>query len=142
MKRKAAGIRKKTKETVDLLKNFEFVHSLLLFGSTAREKTGRDIDICIIPSRELSMEERLTVESVAPSGIDLSVLSELPVHIRKRIFEERKVLYTKDMYHLLTLGKETDLEYRGYRRYRDYYNKAMRERIKNRLGKKGERTAT
>lgn len=40
------------------------------------------------------------VDSAVPSGTDISTCFELPVHIRKRISEEGKVLYTKDMYHM------------------------------------------
>jgi len=120
----------KTDEILETLKSFDFIHSALLFGSRARGKTGRDIDICIIPSRELNLRERLSIDSAMPSGVDISMYHELPVHIRKRVAEEGKVLYTKDMYHLLTLFKENDLEYVGYRKYREYYNKAVRERMK------------
>ncbi len=124
---KSAKLEPKTDEILETLKSFEFVHSVLLFGSRARGKTGRDMDMCIIPSRELSLRERLSIDSAMPSGVDISMYHELPVHIRKRISEEGKVLYTKDMYHLLTLFKENDLEYAGYRRHREYYNKVLRE---------------
>lgn len=118
----------------DILKGYDFVHSILLFGSMARGKQGRDIDVCIIPSRDMSMRERLSLGTDLPPGVDISVFFELPVHIRKRIFEEGDVLYTRDMYHLLTLGKENDLEYSGYRKYREYYNRAVKDRAKKRLG--------
>lgn len=126
----------KTDEVIDMLKSFDFVHSVLLFGSKARGKTGRDMDLCIIPTREPSLRERLSIDSAVPSGIDISMYFDLPVHIRKRISEEGKVLHTRDMYHLLTLLKENDLEYAGYKRYRDYYNKAVRERMRKRTGKR------
>ncbi len=43
--------------------------------------------------------------------MDISIYFDLPTHISKRISEEGKVLYTKDMYHLPTLFKENYLEY-------------------------------
>ncbi len=136
MKSKSIKPDPKIDEILNTLKSFDFIHSVLLFGSRARGKTGRDIDICIIPAREPSLRERLAVDSAVPSGTDISMYFELPVHIRKRISEEGKVLYTKDMYHLLTLLKENDLEYAGYRRYREYYNKAVRERMMKKIGKR------
>jgi predicted nucleotidyltransferase len=135
MKSKSTKVEKTVDEIIEILKSLDFVHSVLLFGSRARGKTGRDIDICIIPSRELSLRERLSIDSALPSGIDISTYFELPVHIRKRISEEGKVLHTRDMYHLLTLFKENDLEYVGYRRYREYYNRAIRERMRKRISK-------
>lgn len=136
MKTKSGKTETKTDEILETLKSFDFIHSVLLFGSRARGKTGRDIDICIIPSRELSLRERLSVDSAVPSGIDISVYFDLPIHIRKRISEEGKVLYTKDMYYLLTLLKENDLEFAGYKRYREYYNKVVSERMRKRIGKR------
>jgi predicted nucleotidyltransferase len=115
-------------EIKTIFKSFSFIHSLLLFGSRAKGKIGRDTDICIIPARELTMNERLSIDSAMPEGVDISIFSELPVHIRKRVFEEGEVLYTKDMYHLLEVGKETDLEYSGYKIFRENYNKTIRER--------------
>jgi predicted nucleotidyltransferase len=64
-------------ETVKLLKSFDFVHSILLFGSRARGISGRDIDICIIPSKELDLRDRLFLESSVPSDIDISFFYEL-----------------------------------------------------------------
>ncbi len=130
MKTKSTKIEPETDEILETLKSFDFIHSILLFGSRARGKTGRDIDLCIISSREPSLRERLSIDSVMPSGVDISMYHELPIHIRKRISEEGKVLYTKDMYYLLTLFKENDLDYVGYRKYREYYNNAVRERMK------------
>ncbi len=136
MQIESVNVKGKIDEVVKLLESFDFVHSILLFGSTAKGKSGRDIDICIIPSREVGLKERLSIDSALPSGIDISIFFDLPVHIRKRIFEEGRVLFTRDMYHLLSLGKETDLEYVGYRRYREYYNKAIRERARSRIAKR------
>ncbi len=129
-KSRSATFEGKIDEIIEMLKKLNFVDSVLLFGSRARGKSGRDIDICIVPSREPGLKERLSLDSMMPSGVDISLYFELPIHIRKRIFKEGKVLYSKDMYHLLTLGKETDLEYAGYKRYREYYNKAAGERMR------------
>lgn len=124
------------KETTDILKGFDIIHSIILFGSRARGLQGRDIDICIIPSKELGLRERLSIESSVPDNVDISVFFDLPIHIRKRIFEEGQVLHTKDMYHLLTLLKETDFEYSSYKRHREYYNSTMQQRMRRKVGKR------
>lgn len=69
-------------KTVKILKSFDFVHSILLFGSRARGISGRDIDICIIPLKELDLRDRLFLESSVPSDIDISLFYELPIHIQ------------------------------------------------------------
>lgn len=123
-------------ETVEILKSFDFVHSILFFGSRARGISGRDIDICIIHSKELDLRDRLFLESSVPPDIDISFFYELPIHIRKRIFEEGQVLHTKDMYHLLTVLKETDFEYSSYQKHREYYNQAMQQRMRRKVGRR------
>ena len=123
------------KETTDILKGFDIIHSIILFGSRARGLQGRDIDICIIPSKELGLRERLSIESSVPDNVDISVFFDLPIHIRKRIFEEGQVLHTKDMYYLLTLLKETDFEYSSYQKHREYYNQAMQQRMRKKVGR-------
>ncbi|MCZ7361913.1 MAG: hypothetical protein O8C58_01005 [Candidatus Methanoperedens sp.] len=130
---KISEIDSKIEATVKLLKNLDFVHSILLFGSISKKRSGNDIDICYIPSREMNLKERLAINSSVPAGVDISMYFDLPVHIRKRISEEGKVLYTKEMYGLLTILKENDLEYSGYKKYREYYNNAIEEMFKKRI---------
>ena len=129
---KISEIDSKIDATVKLLKNLDFVHSILLFGSISKKRSGNDIDICYIPSREMNLKEILAINSAVPEGVDISMYFDLPVHIRKRISEGGKVLYTKEMYGLLTILKENDLEYSGYKKYRDYYNNAIEEMFKKR----------
>ena len=121
-------------EIIDILKGFDSIHSIILFGSRVKGVQGRDIDLCIIPSKELDMRGRLSIESAVPNNVDISVLFDLPIHIRKRIFEDGQVLHTKDMYHLLTLLKENDFEYSGYKIRREYYISAMQKRLKRKVG--------
>jgi len=119
------------------LRSFKFVHSIILFGSKARgtEKEKSDIDICIIPEPqiEISLKERISLNNSMPQNVDISFLDELPVYIRKRIFLEGRVLYTKDMYYILTLSKINDLEYERYKRLTKEYHKQVMERVRTKL---------
>jgi predicted nucleotidyltransferase len=119
------------------LKRSGFVHSIILFGSRARgtEKHKSDVDICIIPEPdiELSLKDRISLNNMVPENVDISLFDELPVYIRKRIFLEGRVLYTEDMYHILTLSKINDLEYERYRSLRNDYHKNVMKRIRQKL---------
>jgi len=132
-RRKISEIDSKIEATVTLLRKLDFIHSILLFGSISKKRIGNDIDICYIPSREMNLKERLAINSSVPEGVDISMYFDLPVHIRKRMSEEGEVLYTKEMYGLLTILKENDLEYSGYKKYREYYNNAVEEMFKKRI---------
>jgi len=124
-------------ELILKLKSSRLVHSIILFGSKARgtEKEKSDIDICVIPKPdvEITLKERISLNNSVPENIDISFIDELPVYIRKRIFLEGRVLYTQDMYHVLSLSKINDLEYERYKRLTREYHKHVMERVRARL---------
>ncbi|MCX9026500.1 MAG: nucleotidyltransferase domain-containing protein [Candidatus Methanoperedens sp.] len=119
------------------LKGSRLVHSIILFGSKAKgtDTKKSDIDICIIPRPEveITLKERISLNNFVQENIDISFINELPVYIRKRIFLEGKVLYTQDMYHVLTLSKINDLEYERYKRLTGEYHKHVMERVRAKL---------
>ncbi len=125
-------------EAISKLKRSRLVHSIILFGSKARgtEKEKSDIDICIIPKHdiEIPLKERISINNSVPENIDISFIDELPVYIRKRVFLEGRVLYTQDMYYILTLSKINDIEYERYKRLTKDYHKHVMERVRARLG--------
>ncbi len=124
-------------EVIARLKRSRLVHSIILFGSMAKgtEKEKSDIDICVIPKPDLEipLKERISLNNSVPENVDISFMDELPVHIRKRIFLEGKVLYTQDMYYVLTLSKINDIEYERYKRLIMDYHKHVMERVRTRL---------
>ena len=128
---------KTVNEIISKLKTYSFVHSIILFGSKARgtEKETSDIDICIIPNPDLkiTLKERISLSNSVPDNIDISFIDELPVYIRKRIFLEGRVLYTQDMYHVLTLSKINDMEYERYKMLTGEYHKHVMQRVRARL---------
>lgn len=77
-------------EAVKKLKGFDFVHSIVLFGSFVTGKTirGKDIDLCIIfdPCNMPSNKQFLKLAGELPERFDLSFFHLLPIHIRKKIF--------------------------------------------------------
>lgn len=125
-------------EAISKLKSSKLVHSIILFGSKVRgtQKEKSDIDICIIPEPDVEMplKERISINNSVPENIDISFIDELPVYIRKRVFLEGRVLYTQDMYYVLTLSKINDIEYERYKRLTKDYHKHVMERVRARLG--------
>lgn len=123
-------------EAISKLKSSGLVHSIILFGSKARGtgKEKSDIDICVIPEpdTEIPLKDRISLNNSVPENIDISFIDELPVYIRKRVFLEGRVLYTQDMYHVLTLSKINDIEYERYKRLTRDYHKHVMERVRAR----------
>jgi predicted nucleotidyltransferase len=127
----------KINDVVSTLTKFELVHSIILYGSRAvgTQREESDFDVCIIlnPGVNIGIKERIALENSIPQNIDLSLIGELPVNIRKRIFLEGKVLYTKDLYYILTLAKETEMEYVRYEHLKRDYHKAVMNRVRAKL---------
>ncbi|MCD4845197.1 MAG: nucleotidyltransferase domain-containing protein [Methanosarcinales archaeon] len=127
----------KIEDVVSTLMKFKLVHSIILYGSRAigTQREESDFDLCIMPNPGMSigLKERIALENSIPENIDLSLMDELPVNIRKRVFLEGKVLYTKDLYYILTLAKETEMEYIRYRNLKKDYHKAVMNRVKARI---------
>ncbi|MBW6470107.1 MAG: nucleotidyltransferase domain-containing protein [Methanosarcinaceae archaeon] len=123
---------------IPLLRNFKFIHSIILFGSRARGREGEssDIDLCIIPKPGISvnLRDRIALENLVPQDVDISLFDDLPVNIRNSVLHEGKVLHTDDLYYVLTLAKENDLEYAGYKHRRGIYHDIVMERVREHLG--------
>lgn len=126
------------KEVISKLKRNKLIHSIIIFGSRAKgtETERSDLDICIIPKPdvEVTLKDRISMDNSVPENIDISLLNELPVYIRKSIFLEGKVLYTQDMYYILTLAKINDLDYERYKRLNKDYHKHVMERVRAKMG--------
>lgn len=123
---------------VERLSGLDFVHTIILFGSQAKNlaSTESDIDLCIIepPNHPLSLQEKIQAQSAVSTEIDLSFFHDLPLDIRHRVFEEGQILYTKDMYYVLTLLKETDFDYPAYKRFEEEYHRSVMESIQAERG--------
>ena len=123
---------------IPLLMNFKFIHSIILFGSRARgtEGEGSDIDLCIIPKPgiEVSLKDRIALDNSVPEDVDISLFNDLSVNIRNSVLREGEVLHTDDLYYVLTLAKENDLEYAGYKHRREVYHGIVMERVRAHLG--------
>ncbi len=99
---------------VGILKPFDAVHSIILFGSCVKgEATEKsDIDICIIeePDYTLTLKDKLRMMRDLPEKVDLSFFHDMPLNVRQRVLQEDEIIYTKDEYYIYTLIKETDFE--------------------------------
>lgn len=124
-------------EVVERLKDFGSVHSVLLFGSRARDEADEssDIDVCVVedPGTDLTLDEKLEVSSEIPEKIDISFFHDMPINIRARVLREGKILYTRDKYHVYNLIKETNFELPKYRKFQEGYHRQTRKKVKKKV---------
>lgn len=124
-------------DIVGILKESEAVHSMLLFGSSARGEatSDSDIDICIIenPGVTLDLKEKLRITRELPEKVDISFFRDLPLSMRQSVLQEGEILYTRDDYYVYTLVKEIDYEMPQYERMQEEYHREVMKRVKKRL---------
>lgn len=86
-----------------ILKNYD-INTMILFGSILTENftEDSDVDIAILSSRKLSIDESLTLEEVLEKKInreiDIIDLKDIntELSIKVTIFDEGEVIYTSD----------------------------------------------
>jgi len=80
------------------VKKIEKVNTVFLFGSYAKgtHKPYSDIDICVLPSSQLTKDERTEILSNGTDKIDISIFQDLPLLIQHRIIKEGKILLNRD----------------------------------------------
>jgi len=124
-------------DIVKLVKSYDRVHSIIVFGSSVRGEATEDsdIDICIIedPGYDLNLVEKLKIMRNLPEKIDISFFHDLPLNIRQRVLQEGEILYTKDDYYVFTLIKEIDFEMVKYRRMQEEYHRETMKRVTEKL---------
>ncbi len=116
------------KKTVLLIKESKKdkrILSIILFGSTARGKKNRDIDICIVLYKKTSNLEmskiRLKFSLILRENYDIHVFQQLPLYIRKEILKDGKILISKNNKKLYEIAFQTIKEFNLYEKiYKNY----------------------
>ncbi|HGE69996.1 TPA: nucleotidyltransferase domain-containing protein [Candidatus Poribacteria bacterium] len=98
---------------VEELRQYPYVHAVILFGSYAkgRIKPISDIDICVITDKDITFEQKVAIVGLASDKLDISIFGELPLPIQFRVFREGKILFNRDWLTLHRIRIETVREY-------------------------------
>lgn len=102
----------------------EAVLAVLLFGSVARGEgtPASDVDVCLVlwpEARERPSEVRLRY--LSRSDLDVQVLQDLPIYVRKRVFGEGRVLLVKDEDLLYDVAWRTAKEWGDFQPFYEAY---------------------
>lgn len=112
------------------------IHSIILFGSSARGESSSDsdMDICVISERgtEVSLENKIDMEKEIGEKVDLSFFDDLPLNVRMRVLREGEILFTKDLPYVYELIKITDFELSKYQKFRSDYHDGVSEAVERR----------
>ena len=105
--------KKEIVNTIEELRRYPYVNAVILFGSYAkgRIKPLSDIDICVIPDKNMSFEQRVNIVSLSSDKLDISIFWDLPLTIQFRVFKEGKVLFNRDWLTLHRVRIRTVKEY-------------------------------
>jgi len=92
------------------------VEGVYLFGSAARGKARpySDTDICVITKPGISEKARTNILLNAGRKVDISILDELPIYIRFRVFKEGRPLLVKNRLAVHRAKTATIREYQNF----------------------------
>ncbi len=107
------------------------VLAVILFGSHARGEAGpgSDVDVCLMmtSTRDPDAAFRRKLSYSGTFDIDLVLFHELPLHIRRRVLREGRVLFVRDEDRLYELAIRTAREFEDFKHiYRAYLDEVAR----------------
>lgn len=105
------------------------VLAVALFGSYARNEPYRDIDICIFLTKRkrtsLQLSKKLLQYTQENEKYDVQIFQHLPLHIKKKVCEDTKVLYCKDEDQLYDIYFQILDEFSHYKPFYESYLEAV-----------------
>ena len=95
------------------LSQFPPVIAVILYGSAARMSTTpqSDIDVCVVTSSYMSLEEWESIMSHTGPALDLVLFQDLSPSVRYRVIREGKVMFSRDREALHRIKVETLRKY-------------------------------
>ena len=101
------------------------VLAVIVFGSQVRGEAGpgSDIDVCLVLSSPVNADAAFRTK-LSYSGVfdvDLVLFHELPLHIRRRVAREGKVLFTRDEERLYEVAIQAAREFEDFKHIQRAY---------------------
>lgn len=111
----------------DIAKNIAKIHgvaAVYLFGSHAKgtNRPYSDIDICVITDKNTTRKAKDSILAFSSRQIDTHILSDLPLYVQFRVFQEGKPLCIKSEKSFLDSRLNVIRAYQDFRpRLEKYY---------------------
>lgn len=105
------------------------VLAVILFGSHARgeARPDSDVDVCLVLTSPRNGDAGFRTR-LAYSGafdVDLALFHELPLHVRRRVAREGKVLFVRDEDRLYEIAIQAAREYEDFKHIQRAYLDAV-----------------
>lgn len=114
------------KDLIKLLKQNKSVTDIIQFGSSLTSASPRDIDLCIMTKKKLTLKQKLQFQRNIPEQFDINFYEELPLHLKKEVLTTGEIIFTRDYYALLKEVMVVNDEFVRYRRFlEDYHQQRM-----------------
>ena len=104
------------------------VAAVYLFGSQGKgtNRPYSDTDLCVITSKNIAAKTRDSILAFSSRQIDMHILSDLPLYIQFRVFQEGKPLCINSENSLLTSRLNVIRAYQDFRpRLEKYYRRHL-----------------
>ncbi len=114
------------KDVVTLLKRNKAVTNIIQFGSSLTSASPRDIDLCIMATKKLTLKQKLQFQRNLSEQFDINFYEDLPLNLKKEALTTGKILFTRDYYALLKELMFVNDEFVRYQRFlEDYHQQRM-----------------
>ena len=114
------------KDVIKLLKRNKAVTDIIQFGSSLTSPSPRDIDLCIVTTKKLTLKQKLQFQRNLPEQFDINFYENLPLNLKKEVLTTGKILFTQDYYALLKELMFVNDEFVRYHRFlEDYHQQRM-----------------
>lgn len=120
--------RKIVRRVVRAAREAKDILAVILFGSSARgeNSSASDLDLCLVlmPDSYSGLElSKLKLGYASQFPAHISIFQQLPLYIRKRVFQEGKILFCRDDEALYGIAFKIMREYSLFEpTYREYLN--------------------
>ncbi|MEW6069326.1 MAG: nucleotidyltransferase domain-containing protein [Candidatus Thermoplasmatota archaeon] len=109
------------------------------FGSSAKGKLGRDLDIALLVNEKelkdgtIAVQTRYKVELMKlmnRTDIDVVILNDAPLLLRHEVIKAKKPIFVRDEATRIDFESMSELKYYDFLPYRKMFWEALKKRIK------------
>jgi len=103
------------------------IFGLIRYGSSVKEPTYKDIDLCIVSQKNISVEKRFQYKVFLPEKFDVHFFHELPLYIKHEVVRDAIYEYIKDYDNLFDICVQSIRQYSLFKPHYKLYLEAVRD---------------
>ncbi|MHA1147467.1 MAG: nucleotidyltransferase domain-containing protein [Promethearchaeota archaeon] len=112
---------KQVRKLINELSHNSKIYALIRYGSSVKINDYKDIDLCIISQKDISVKEKYHYRVFLPEKFDVHFFHDLPLYIQHEILKNGVYEYLKDYNALFDICSESIKKFSLFKpRYKTY----------------------